>query len=160
MVESGILGTSASIDRPRSPEGEWWLDIVAGNLKEGVAWRPKFGFGIFASSEYGDRPSEIYSDVSQAFTRIHQLLVQHAGNSPRGEGISLKEIRQVVGITQTKLAETLDVNPEVVSRQEKRDDPKVSTLAAYVQAMGGRLEVRVRFDTFEAELAIRRLAVA
>ena len=44
-----------------------------------------------------------------------------------------------------KVAKKLDVAQENVSRLEGREDPKLSTVAAYVKALGGTLEVQAVF---------------
>ncbi|MBW4964285.1 helix-turn-helix transcriptional regulator, partial [Sulfitobacter sp. CW3] len=53
------------------------------------------------------------------------------------EQATLRELRNALGVTQEKLAKSLDVAQENVSRLEDRNDPKLSTLAAYVKALGG-----------------------
>ena len=155
MLEAELPGIRVSIDEPRTRDGEWWLDLAVENVELAVAWRPKFGFGLFEGAEYGARPSEIYREPKSTCVRIKQL-VASAGHASGAQGISLPQIRQVVGMSQTQLADTLGFNQGAVSHQEKREDVLVSTLAAYVEAMGGHLEVRVRFDGFEAKLAIPR----
>ena len=45
-------------------------------------------------------------------------------------------------MTQTKMAEALGVNQGEVSKIEHRTDIYLSTLAGYVGALGGKLEIR------------------
>lgn len=61
------------------------------------------------------------------------------------EQATLRELRNALGVTQEKLAKSLDVAQENVSRLEDRNDPKLSTLAAYVKALGGTLELQAVF---------------
>jgi len=49
------------------------------------------------------------------------------------------------GVTQERLAKVPDVRQAAVSKLEGRDDLLLSTLAAYVRALGGTLEVVARF---------------
>ena len=53
----------------------------------------------------------------------------------------LEELRAARELTQTSLAKILDVGQSEVSKIEKRTDMYVSTLASYVKAMGGELEI-------------------
>jgi transcriptional regulator with XRE-family HTH domain len=56
-------------------------------------------------------------------------------------------------MTQTKLAETLGVNQSEVSKIEHRTDVYISTLAEYVEALGGRLEIRAVFRDREMRIS-------
>jgi transcriptional regulator with XRE-family HTH domain len=48
-------------------------------------------------------------------------------------------------MTQARLAEILGKDQSVISRIEKRTDMYVSTLADFIRAMGGELEIRAVF---------------
>ena len=63
--------------------------------------------------------------------------------------LSLNQLREARSLTQTNLAEKLQVNQGAVSKIEKRADMYVSTLRGYVEAMGGRLEIRAVFPDGE-----------
>jgi transcriptional regulator with XRE-family HTH domain len=59
--------------------------------------------------------------------------------------VSLQELRRARAMTQNQLAAALDVSQAQVSRIEKQADLLLSTLASYVEAMGGELELVARF---------------
>jgi transcriptional regulator with XRE-family HTH domain len=59
--------------------------------------------------------------------------------------IALADLRRGRGVTQDALAASLNVRQAAVSKLEGRDDLLLSTLAAYVRALGGTLEVVARF---------------
>lgn len=61
----------------------------------------------------------------------------------------LEEIRKARQLTQSKLAGTLGVNQGEVSKIEHRTDVYLSTLAGYVEALGGKLEIRAVFPDRE-----------
>jgi len=72
------------------------------------------------------------------------------------EEMPLEELRAARELTQTSLAKILDVGQPEVSKIEKRTDMYVSTLASYVKAMGGELEIcavfpdgKVKINQFE-----------
>ena len=64
----------------------------------------------------------------------------------------LDEIRRARQMTQAKLAETLGVNQGEVSKIEHRTDIYLSTLASYVEALGGKLEIRAVFPDREMRI--------
>ena len=53
----------------------------------------------------------------------------------------LEELRAARELTQTSLAKILGVGQSEISKIENRTDMYVSTLASYVKAMGGELEI-------------------
>jgi len=57
----------------------------------------------------------------------------------------LEELRRTKELTQLQLGELLGVHQSEVSKIEHRSDLCVSTLADYVEALGGRLELRAVF---------------
>jgi len=59
--------------------------------------------------------------------------------------LALAELRQEIGVTQREVAETLSVTQANVSRIEHEEDLYLSTLRAYVAALGGDLELRAVF---------------
>jgi transcriptional regulator with XRE-family HTH domain len=65
----------------------------------------------------------------------------------------LDELRKARQMTQVKLAETLGVNQSEVSRIEHRADLYLSTLSEYVEALGGRLEIRAVFSGREVRIS-------
>jgi predicted transcriptional regulator len=48
-------------------------------------------------------------------------------------------------MTQQQLAHTLNVDQSAISKLERRTDMYVSTLERFIEAMGGRLEIRAIF---------------
>ena len=59
--------------------------------------------------------------------------------------LALAELRRNFGVTQEQLAELLDIRQAAISKIERRDDVLLSTLTAYVRALGGELEIMARF---------------
>ncbi len=63
-----------------------------------------------------------------------------------GTELSLPDLRRSVGVTQVKLAETLEVKQPTISNYEQPDtDNLISTLMRYVEALGGELHLVVKF---------------
>jgi DNA-binding XRE family transcriptional regulator len=61
------------------------------------------------------------------------------------EELSLRELRRLRKLTQTRLSKKLKIGQEGVSRIEKRTDLYLSTLRNYVEAVGGKLSLIVEF---------------
>jgi len=59
------------------------------------------------------------------------------------------KLRQARLQTQVALAERLDIPQTAVSRIERRTDLLLSTMRKYVEALGGRLELRAVFPDGE-----------
>ena len=65
----------------------------------------------------------------------------------------LNELRQARALSQVKLAETLHLDQAAVSKIERRMDMYISTLRAYIRAMGGDLEIAAKFPDGEVKIA-------
>ena len=65
----------------------------------------------------------------------------------------LEEVRKAREMTQVKLAEVLGVNQGEISKIEHRTDIYISTLAGYVEALGGKLEIRAVFPDREMRIS-------
>ncbi len=61
------------------------------------------------------------------------------------EEMSLRELRHARKLTQVKMAKTLGVTQDSISRLEKRSDLLLSTLRKTVVAMGGKLSLVAEF---------------
>ncbi len=63
--------------------------------------------------------------------------------------LSLNQLREARNLTQTSLAEILNVNQGAVSKLERRADMYVSTLRSYLKAMGAELQIKAIFPDGE-----------
>jgi transcriptional regulator with XRE-family HTH domain len=68
--------------------------------------------------------------------------------------LRLGELRQKLGVTQAELAERMEAAQPHLSKIENSEDFYLSTLKRYIQALGGRLELRAVFDG-EEQIALR-----
>jgi transcriptional regulator with XRE-family HTH domain len=67
--------------------------------------------------------------------------------------MNLQEVRQrVSGITQTELADLMEVTQGAISQLEKRQDALLSNLAEYIRALGGKLELIARFPDTDVRI--------
>lgn len=70
------------------------------------------------------------------------------------EELTLCQLRESLNLTQTDMAERLEIGQHSVSRLENRGDIKLSTLRTYVEALGGQLNVSATFPE-EGEVKIQ-----
>jgi DNA-binding XRE family transcriptional regulator len=61
------------------------------------------------------------------------------------EELTLRDLRQAHELTQERMASLLGVKQESISRIERRTDLLLSTLASYIEAMGGHLKLVAEF---------------
>lgn len=61
------------------------------------------------------------------------------------EEMSLQQLRRARKLTQQKMAKSLHIGQEGISKLEKRSDLLISTLRGYVEAMGGQLSLVAEF---------------
>jgi len=67
----------------------------------------------------------------------------------------LGELRRQLDLTQVVVADRLDVTQENISQIERGEaDVRLSTLSRYVEALGGRLELRARFPGETVSLSV------
>lgn len=64
----------------------------------------------------------------------------------------LEEIRKANELTQLQLGKVLGVHQSEVSKIEHRSDICISTLAEYIEALDGKLEIRPIFQDREVRI--------
>ena len=79
--------------------------------------------------------------------------------------MTLQELRQgITNFSQDDIAEILQVTQGYVSKLERQDDMLLSNLYAYVEALGGEVEIRAKFPDREVQIrqfrAIEKLKAA
>lgn len=136
-----------ALDRPRKASGAWFLDIALNQHPVIVQWQQGKEFGISSSPEkvYGEGADEVYKDEEAAYGRIVSLLLSQTFTSPP-PAVSLKELRKENGLSQAEIAEILERQQGEISKIERRKDVLVSTLADYVRAVKGELQIIVRLS--------------
>lgn len=61
------------------------------------------------------------------------------------EELTLRQLREALNLTQSVIAERLEIGQHSVSRMENRGDIKLSTLRTYIEALGGQLNISATF---------------
>lgn len=91
----------------------------------------------------GHKPFKRLSDQLRA-TPEGRAAVARQGAIVR-DMLALHKLREARGVTQVELAQAWDTSQTNVSRVEHERDVYLSTLRAYIEALGGQLEVRAVF---------------
>src|SRR5258708_24766078 len=85
--------------------------------------------------------------TAESLAEIPELDVSKARVVGRGLGthrrFELRTLRAALGKTQAEIARAAEMDQVDVSRLERREDAKLSTLGRYARALGGRLQVAV-----------------
>jgi DNA-binding XRE family transcriptional regulator len=68
-------------------------------------------------------------------TRVSQI---------RLEEVTLRHLREKLGLSQSELAERLEVQQPAISKLERRQNLELNTLRSVVHALGGTIEIIVR----------------
>lgn len=144
-VKSKFPLANALLDKPRNRNASSFLDLELDGHTVTVELRPKKGFGITANPNtgYGEGPEEVFDNPAAVIRRVIELVVSRARTiAPTS---TLGQLRRERRITQTQLADSLNVRQATIAKVEKRSDVLVSTMQTLVRAMGGQLKIRAEF---------------
>ncbi len=70
------------------------------------------------------------------------------------EATTLEELRVALGVSQEQLADLLDVQQPAISKLERRNDMRVSTLRDLIEALGGELKLVAKFRDRSVDLTL------
>ncbi len=85
------------------------------------------------------------NDIIVGLPEAERLAIEARAAELVSEEMTLRDMRKALEMTQETVAEALGIKQVNVSQMEKRSDLLLSTLRKYVKAMGGELELVVRF---------------
>jgi transcriptional regulator with XRE-family HTH domain len=85
------------------------------------------------------------NDIINKLTRAQRRKVEARAAQLIAEEMTLQELRRARKITQQKIANSLNIGQEGVSKIERRSDLLISTLRRTVEAMGGSLSLVAEF---------------
>lgn len=85
------------------------------------------------------------NDIIKRLSAAQRKKVEARAVQLIAEEMTLREVRKARKLTQQKIARSLRIGQEGVSKIEKRSDLLISTLRSYVEAMGGQLSLVAEF---------------
>lgn len=141
---------SVVTERGGDEAGDWWMDVGHRKGSFVVHWQPEAGFGLHPSGEdaaYGELPAERYEDTAMLLRRVEQLVEDGEIGT-----LGLRDLRELNGLSQADLAGRLGIQQAAVSKVERRQDLHLDTLSAIVRALGGTLEMKIKFPGGEMPL--------
>lgn len=77
---------------------------------------------------------------SKKFTAVQLQQIDDAVEQELLE-MDLRALREAMGLTQEELAERIAITQSQLSKMERREDHRISTVRRYVAALGGELEI-------------------
>jgi hypothetical protein len=151
-----LPSASLGIDAPGLDTGTWFLDAELQGHLVVVQWRGDRGFGVSTPTrdDFSAKPHELYECLDAAYERVVELLLSQTRTIP---GLTLPKLRELRGLSQTDIAQRLQINQGAVSRLERRDDMLVGTLRNLISAMGGRLKLIAEFPDRCVDIQIDQL---
>ena len=85
------------------------------------------------------------NDIIRKLSPAQRKKVETRAAQLIAEEMTLRELRHARKLTQVRMAKTLGITQDSVSRLEKRSDLLLSTLRKTVEAMGGNLSLIAEF---------------
>jgi len=85
------------------------------------------------------------NDIMKKLSPTQRKRVETRAAQLIAEEMTLQQLRQACKLTQEKVAKSLRIGQEGISKIEKRSDLLISTLRDYIAAMGGQLSLVVKF---------------
>ena len=89
--------------------------------------------------------SERLQKIWSEFSEEEKQAIEARFQDLRAEYMTLQEIRKHRHVTQEDMAKLLGIKQENVSRMERREDMRLSTLKEYIEALGGTIQVSAVF---------------
>ena len=152
LLAESLPQSQIKVDEPERVGGNYWVDVSLGKKHRTLECRPGKGFGLFhEDAGHGEGPAEIYRTPELAVRRLVQLMTPGNG---KGVLLNLRDLRELYGHSQDTLAKKVGIKQSAISRFEKRDEVKFSTLAATIKALGGKLEVRAHFADADVPISL------
>jgi DNA-binding XRE family transcriptional regulator len=85
------------------------------------------------------------NDIINKLSATQRKKVEARAAQLIAEEMTLQQLRHARKLTQQKIAKSLHIGQDGVSKLEKRSDLLISTLRSYVEAMGGNLSLVAEF---------------
>jgi DNA-binding phage protein len=154
LLTTKLPQSRVKVDEPQRAGGNFWIDVSMGKKRHTLEYRPGKGFGLFhEDAGFGEGPAEIYRTPERVVQRLAQLMATNNGKAIR---LRLKQLRELYGQSQVTLAKKAGVKQPAISRFEQRGEVKLSTLAATIKALGGKLEVRAHFSDADVPISLSK----
>ncbi len=88
-----------------------------------------------------------YTTITEELNALppeRQAAIESRVSQIRLEEVTLRHLREKLGLSQSELAERLEVQQPAISKLERRQNLELNTLRSVVNALGGTIEIIVR----------------
>jgi predicted transcriptional regulator len=92
-----------------------------------------------------------FSKLTESFSGERKNAVKELADR-MWEEMTLSELRQAINISQTELAERLNVKQPAISRLENPHDMYISHLQEIIEAMGGKMVIIAEFPDKQVKI--------
>lgn len=133
-----------------------WIDLSLKDYCVTIEYRPEVGFGLYFdeddSDDLGSGPAEVYRDTTLLLNRLKKYFLGESN----AEITKLKEIREILGISQKDLSVIFNQEQSSISKMESRENIFLNTLVSYIQNLGGTLEMKIHFKGCVLPLSVEK----
>lgn len=89
--------------------------------------------------------AETLRSVLASLPKARQESIARQAEMLIAEEMTLRELRKAQAYSQQVVSEKLNVNQSEISKIERRTDMYISTLRAYIESLGGELDIIAKF---------------
>lgn len=93
-----------------------------------------------------------FSELTKDFTEEDRQIVEKTKQVLFMEYDLVSQLRKDQDLTQKEVAEIMEIRQAAISKIEHQEDILIKTLERYVQALGGKLEIKAKFPDREVTL--------
>ena len=157
LIEKKLPGAEVEIHALKS--GIVQIDVAAKGRSFAIEYRPKIGFGLTSLDQpggdalFGSGAHEVYLDEAALLDRLAALVKKKVHTVPQ-RALLLQEIRAALGVSQSELADRLQIRQPSLSKIERSSRLQLDTLQRYVAALGGKLKLVADVDGQHYEVRV------
>lgn len=154
-LKSSISNLEVEVQQhPGDQDRAAWVDIIRDKLSVTIEYLPERGFGLYLDSDgedgFDSGPAEVYRNHRPLINRLRKIF-DGGGQLPITR---LRDIREVLGVSQKQLSTIFNQEQSSISKMESRDKIFLNTLVSYIHNLGGTLEMKIHFKECDLPLAI------
>lgn len=159
-LKSSISNLEIEVQRhPGNEDTAAWIDIARDGRSVTIEYLPERGFGLYMDSDDEDEDDGFDSGPTEVY-RSHQPLINRLRKFFDGSGhlsiTRLREIREVLGVSQKQLSTIFNQEQSSISKMENREKILMHTLISYIHNLGGTIEMKIHFKDCDLPLSVEK----
>lgn len=151
-----VPGIEVKVTAPSGRGTVWWIDATSKGQTVVIEWSPDDGFGVSSTdgNEVNTAASHVFANADDVMELILDVL--KAGKKiPLRREMHLQHLREHREISQEALSDLMQISQASVSKTERREDMLLSTLRAFVEALGAELLLVAKFPSESIEISLQ-----